>query len=655
VLEPARNSFLQLITGTVQGQERLRKAVFLIVWIASAIYAFTFADRGWVPHDEGSLAQMAERVLDGQMPHRDFDETYTGSLTYAHAFAFRLGGVHLLSPRLLLFLFFLAFVPALHALGSRLLPPLAAGALTFTSVVWSVPNYFASMPSWYVLFFSTFGILAILHGLDTERREWFFVAGLCGGLALLVKVVGLYFVAAVLLFFAFREQMGAEQPDRVSEPRSLSYALFQVSCCVMFLGALVLLIGRRLLLMEFVQFVAPTIAVTGILIWRARKGGRGTFSDRLHILIAPALPFLLGVLLPVILFVLAYGLSGAIGDLYRGVFVLPRSRIEAAWWPLPPLGSLLAAIPYLGVLLVYERIPRRAVKTLGAVVVVLLALALVFSARERVYKQIWYSARSLTVVAAIAGCFAVGRFFATADRQPGDAQAVSPEELSPKRVQEIFLLLATSAQLSLIQFPFSAPIYFCYVAPLVGLALAAVARKGPSIVHLPFLVFYLFFGVFRTNPSYIWDLGVRYRPYRPLAQLRLERGGLRVPERDRDEYETLTAVIERHGRGSRFLYATPDCPEVYFLSGKSNPTRVLFEFLRGPSRPEAILALLDERAISVIVINGRPEFSGRVRAEVRTALEKRYPFSQNVGRFEVRWREAGEVARASSARGSERP
>ena len=642
---------MQLITGTVQGQKRLRKAVFLIVWIGSALYALAFADRGWVPHDEGSLAQMAERVLDGQMPHRDFDETYTGGLTYAHAFAFRLGGVNLLAPRLFLFVFFLAFVPALHALGSRLLPPLAAGALTFNAVVWSVPNYFASMPSWYVLFFATLGILAILRGLDTERRKWFFVAGLCGGLALLVKVVGLYFVAAVLLFFAFREQMGAEQPDRVSEPRSFPFALFQVSCCLVFLGAPVLLIGRRLLLMEFVQFVAPTSAVTGVLVWRARKVGRGTFGDRFRMLIAPVLPFLLGVLLPVALFVLAYGFSGAVGDLYRGVFVLPRSRTQAAWWPLPPLASLLAAIPYLVVLLVADRIPHRAVKPLGIILAVLLALALAFSALEPVYRSIWYSARSLSVVAATAGCWTVGRFFAYKGNPQLEGRGVHrPKALSPQRLQEVFLLVATSAMLSLIQFPFAAPIYFCYVAPLVALSLAAIARESRGVVHLPFLVFYLLFGMFRMNPSYIWDLGVRYQPYRPLAHLRLERGGLRVPVQDRDEYETLAAVIERHGKSSRFLYATPDCPEVYFLSGKRNPTPALFEFLRGPPKPEIILPLLDGKAVSVVVLNRTPAFSGRVRRDVRRALEMRYPFSQVVGRFEVRWRQAEEVTRKSSTK-----
>jgi hypothetical protein len=212
----------------------------------------------------------------------------------------------------------------------------------------------------------------------------------------------------------------------------------------------------------------------------------------------------------------------------------------------------------------------------------------------------------------------------------------------------VFLLLAASAQLSLIQFPFSAPIYFCYVAPMVALALAAVARKGPGTVHLPFLVFYLFFAIFRMNPSYIWDLGVRYRPYGPLATLRLERGGLRVPVPDRGEYETLAAVIERRSRGSRFIYATPDCPEVYFLSEKGNPTRALFEFLGEPLKLEALLTLLEEKAVPLVVINRRGSFSDRVRAEVRTALQERFRFSRTIGRFEVRWKANGELARTST-------
>ena len=59
------------------------------------------------------------------------------------------------------------------------------------------------MPSWYNLFLATFGVVALLRFVDTERRRWLFVAGLMGGLSVLIKVIGLYFVGAAMLFVVF--------------------------------------------------------------------------------------------------------------------------------------------------------------------------------------------------------------------------------------------------------------------------------------------------------------------------------------------------------------------------------------------------------------------------------------------------------------------
>ena len=56
--------------------------ILLVVWIISAVYVSGFIRPGWIPHDEGSLAQSAERVLAGELPHRDFDEIYTGGLSF---------------------------------------------------------------------------------------------------------------------------------------------------------------------------------------------------------------------------------------------------------------------------------------------------------------------------------------------------------------------------------------------------------------------------------------------------------------------------------------------------------------------------------------------------------------------------------------------
>src|SRR4051812_32907625 len=170
---------------------------------AAAAYVAWHLNRGWVPLDEGSLAHAAQRVLLGELPHRDFDDVYTGGLAYLDAAAFRLFGTTLWSMRLMLFAVFLAWVPAVFYIASRMVRPLMAAGITLLAVVWSLPNYPAPMPSWYNLFFATFVIAALLRFLEDERYRWLFAAGVAGGLSFLGKVVGLYYVAGVLLFLVY--------------------------------------------------------------------------------------------------------------------------------------------------------------------------------------------------------------------------------------------------------------------------------------------------------------------------------------------------------------------------------------------------------------------------------------------------------------------
>ena len=74
--------------------------------------------------------------------------------------------------------------------------------MTLLAVAWSVPNYSAAVPSWYNLFLATFGAGALLAWLDSGRLRWIFVSGICCGLSIVVKIAGLYFMAAALLFFS---------------------------------------------------------------------------------------------------------------------------------------------------------------------------------------------------------------------------------------------------------------------------------------------------------------------------------------------------------------------------------------------------------------------------------------------------------------------
>ena len=112
-------------------------------------------------------------MLAGQVPHRDFDDIYTGALAYLHAAFFAIGShrrrrcAFRVRVRAALGRRDVCDRTALRAAGRR-------GIAGDTALVWSVPNYPASLPSWFNLFFATFGTLALLRGLETGRRRWLF-------------------------------------------------------------------------------------------------------------------------------------------------------------------------------------------------------------------------------------------------------------------------------------------------------------------------------------------------------------------------------------------------------------------------------------------------------------------------------------------------
>jgi hypothetical protein len=151
--------------------------------------------------------------------------------------------------------------------------------------------------------------------------------------------------------------------------------------------------------------------------------------------------------------------------------------------------------------------------------------------------------------------------------------------------------------------------------------------------------FYLLFALLRVNPGFIYHMGFDYFPDDQTEVLALDRGGIHVNARTGQQYEQLAATLRRHASGG-FIYATPDCPEVYFLAGLANPTRAIFEFLNdSPDRTARVLEALDRHQVRVVALNQQPQFSGAPPLELRTALSQRFPHSVVIGKFEVRWTE----------------
>ena len=60
-----------------------------------------------------------------EMPHRDFNDRYTGGMTYANAVAFRILGTNLLTLRIVLFALFMFRVPTVFAVAREYSRPVA--------------------------------------------------------------------------------------------------------------------------------------------------------------------------------------------------------------------------------------------------------------------------------------------------------------------------------------------------------------------------------------------------------------------------------------------------------------------------------------------------------------------------------------------------
>ena len=610
---------------SARGREWL---LLVLVWVSSGLYAASLLDRGWVPHDEGAIAQSAQRTLAGQLPHRDFIELYTGGLSYLNAVSFRLFGENLLAPRIVLYLFFLAWLPVVYHVARRFSTAAGAAALTLLAAVWSVPNYSAALPSWYNLFFATFGLAAILRFLDTSDRRWLFVAGFCCGVSFLFKLSGIYFAAGVVLFLVFLEQDRERDDPRGQRPHAGLYSAFVVLGMSAFVVGIMLILRHHGRAVVLIEYLVPALSLACLCVLREFAGVPGRPARRFSTFFRLLLPFALGAVFPILLFLIPYIRTGSLRDFIAGVFILPGRRLDFA--SRQPVGfslhMILTTVVVTGLMAAAYRNRLRALWVQLAVAALLVTAFILSKTYSRVFVSLWAPLLLLIPLSTLAAVWIL----------------MNPR-VPPLPRRQIMLLVSVTATCTLIQFPFSARIYFCYIAPLLALSLGALfsvpARVSRPVLGM-LLAFYFAFAVFRVTPSFLHAMAYFYQPDPETEPLRLPRaGGLRVDRPRAIEYERLIPEIQAHAGQSDYIYAGPDCPEVYFLAGKRNPTRAMFEFLEDPGEQTArVLRAIDTHQVEAVVLYSSPEFSGPLPPELLAALRERFPQAERIGQFEVRWR-----------------
>lgn len=596
--------------------------------LAAAFLGWLTLDRGWLPHDAGGLGQASERVLAGELPHRDFYDTYTGGLAFLNAAAFKILGVSVMSMRWVFFAAWLLWVPVFHAVARRVAGPWAAATGTLLVAAATLPAYPEGMPSWYNLFLATAGVGALLRHHDTGHRGWLVAAGVAGGVSIVFKIIGLYFLAGAGLYLVAREVEATRRaaadggsPEEGPDRAYRATVLLGLAFSGLAVASVVLRSGSALM---FAYFGLPPLAAVGVVSARVARPTGAPSAARFRTLVAWLLLLGLGSSLPVVIFALPWLASGALGVLWDGVFVLPQARFLSASWAPPPLVAMVPALAVAAVLAPASR-TGTAGRAVATVSVVLVLGGVALAGVEGVYRAYWYLISGSGVV--LAG----GYTWALARRPEADAVGV--------------LLLGVFALHALVQVPFAAPIYALYAFPLAVLVVLAAAECAPPLPrHLLHVVLagLLLFVLLRVDAGFVYHMGFRYRPHDQTEVLELPRaGGIRVSPGEKQEYEALMRTVGGLDPGP-YVFAFPDAPEVYFLTGRLNPTPSLFDFLDPDpaGRDQRALQRLDELGVRVVVLNRRPLFSGAADPAFLRALEARFPSAREVGRFLVVWREA---------------
>ena len=589
--------------------------------IVAALFAWPLLDRGWTPHDDGMLGQTAERIRFGQLPHRDFEELYTGALGMWHALAQRVFGTTMMAPRYALFGLWCGWLAIVFGIVKRTTAPWMAAAITIAIAMWTLPVYPSAMPSWYLLICATGAAGALLNWNDIRRPRWLLMAGVAVGIGLIIKITALYLLAAALLSIVSSVQQPQTADASVRRKWAPSAA---VIVGAVILAAMVLwLLRDRTAAPELLHLVVPVVLLVLALSVRevriVRAAGR-----KWHELLVPTGWFAVGVAVPVLMFALPYVFTGSLAALVRGVFVDPLTRIGGMNFAMRPLEKSIPGLYFLALVAVELRWGAIRIVKVAAI-----AAGIWFAWRSTqsyvVYQAVWEGARLLLPMSIAIIAFQYAR-------------SLSAGGTNTRGQFNAMTLASFAALFALNQFPFSANVYFCFVAPLVFLALmratpqAASRLVGTTVLLGTFAVLSLHPGDLNTLGFYPAHVDLDHR-------LGMARGGLRVSSSDSAQYATVQALVVVHRDGLP-IFAGPGIPEIPFFAGPPYYGHNVFHFLAYDRRDTtAVAGSMIADSAATLIWNLHPAFGEPVSPSVKAWYDARFPHVAHVGEgLEVRWR-----------------
>lgn len=201
---------------------RFDRFVLLVVACVSLYWVSRFYDRGISIVDEGFIASLAMRILNGDVPYRDFFTLITPGVLLLHAGLYELFGPSLLVGRYVLLVIATGIPILIYLVARHRLNPAASLAAACLSLIWgpaALENINHANYNWVSHFF---GLLALWQSsiavststsiaepaVEKNRSIWrFLFIGISLGLAIFSKqTIGGYAFIAISLFFCWHEK-----------------------------------------------------------------------------------------------------------------------------------------------------------------------------------------------------------------------------------------------------------------------------------------------------------------------------------------------------------------------------------------------------------------------------------------------------------------
>lgn len=533
----------------------------------------------------------------------------------------RIGGESLSTIRTGFLLVVMVFVGAIFSIFSKSGSPLTAMAWTVASIAWSVSAYFAAVPSWWVLLFGMFSLTALVH---FEQRWWGrFLTGVFAGCGFACKITGVYFLVAAGLALLMKDPR-LENEKSEHEGNGMPWAIARCSAMIAGGGVFLSQACTYFTPFEHCLYSVPIAVLLSVALRKTIASRALPPRDMLARDLRLFAPLLGGFLVPVFLLLAPYSIA-ELPRVIHGMFNV-HFRLSGALRAVlhaPTLSTILVdgwiyALPIACSL----TLPVRWFACIAIMNTVQLALlassygpnASGFSVQTGLYLL----PSSLSVL-----------FFRASIRDSDEAAG-----------DRTLAMLACYAPLaSMIQFPYSTPVYFLFHFPftlILLFQLSGRARRSAAGMAAGSVLAAL--GVLLVSPAIRVSLLGLSGSLEALAD---PRGGIVIPGSEADAYTEMLAAVRSRAGDSSYIFAGPSRPDIYFLSGKSAPAGSLFDDVPGYEIDEKnIAALIDQYRISVAVISKFPLHRDQYSPAFFSELSSKLPFRGENEFFEIYSRHA---------------